>query len=137
MPDQPETPDKGKLFFYLFHDLPGLIILVIFLIGFVTMKGGINPFVNHPVRTMCLGICLMVLGAYTTICAERVAREDQTRAGKMAGRFSWFARLLRKETPPANHPSGSLKRQIRFNRVGGLFMVVVGIGIYHQGWQWL
>jgi len=123
------------LFFYLFRDLPGLIILVLFLIGFVTMEGGINPFLDHPVRTMFLGTCMMVLGAYTAICAERVAREDQTRADKMAARFSWLAKLLRKETPPANQSSGSLRRQIRFTCVAGLFMVVVGIGIYIHGWQ--
>jgi hypothetical protein len=137
MPDQPETPNKGKLFCYLFRDLPGLIIFVLLLIGFVTMKGGINPFLDRPGMTLCLGICMMVLGAYTAICAERVAREDQARRAKMAARFPWLAKLTMNKPRPENKSSGSLNRQIRFYRLAGLFMVLVGIGFYIEGWQQL
>lgn len=136
MSDQPETPGKGKLFSYLFHYLPTLIIGVLLLIGFVTMDNrGRSPFMEHGVTMMCLGTCGMVFGAYTAICAEKVAREEQSRRIKMAARFPRLAKLAGKLTPRGSWYSWSFANKVRFLRFGGLFFVVVGILIYLQGWQ--
>ena len=135
MQDQEEPSTRAKVFVFLFGFLPFLSIIVLLLIGFFAKDG--SAFLDHPVTTMCLGTCVMLVGGFIAVCAERVAREALAREAKKAARFSWLAKVLRQESSSESSPSVSLESLTRFYRSAGLVMVLIGIVIYIKGWQGL